>query len=85
MDVIHHILIGGRYFCLLFIFPNDGGRITEISDLNIIPGIRFPYGVGISRAQFFYVAFVFVMYVVLIRRIEKCKEVKIFNAGIRGS
>jgi hypothetical protein len=47
---------------LIALFPQ------EISDLNIIPGIWFPYGVGVSRGQFFYVAFVFVMYAVLIRK-----------------
>jgi hypothetical protein len=47
---------------LIALFPK------EISDLHIIPGIWFPYGVGVSRAQFFYVAFVFVMYVVLIQK-----------------
>jgi len=46
---------------LIALFPK------EISDLHLIPGIWFPYGVGVSRAQFFYVAFVFVMYAVLIR------------------
>ena len=40
----------------------------EISDLHIIPGIWFPYGVGVSRGQFFYAAFVFVMYAVLIQK-----------------
>jgi hypothetical protein len=50
---------------LIALFPK------EISDLHIIPGIWFPYGVGVSRGQFFYVAFVFVMYAVLIQKIEK--------------
>lgn len=45
---------------LIALFPK------EISDLHIIPGIWFPYGVGISRGQFFYVGFVVVMYGVLI-------------------
>jgi hypothetical protein len=40
----------------------------EVSALHIIPGIWFPYGVGVSRGQFFYAAFVFVMYLVLIRQ-----------------
>jgi hypothetical protein len=40
----------------------------EVSELHIIPGIWFPYGVGVSRGQFFYAAFVFVMYIVLIKR-----------------
>ncbi|MBS1661673.1 MAG: glycoside hydrolase [Bacteroidetes bacterium] len=47
---------------LIALFPK------EISDLHIIPGIWFPYGVGVSRGQFFYVAFVIVMYGVLIRK-----------------
>lgn len=40
----------------------------EISALHVIPGIWFPYGVGVSRGQFFYAAFVLVMYVVLIQK-----------------
>ncbi len=40
----------------------------EVSELHIIPGIWFPYGVGVSRGQFFYAAFVFVMYGVLIQK-----------------
>jgi hypothetical protein len=43
----------------------------EVSALHIIPGIWFPYGVGVSRGQFFYAAFVFVMYGILI---QKTKE-----------
>jgi len=50
---------------LIALFPK------EISDLHIIPGIWFPYGVGVSRGQFFYVAFVFVMYAVLIQKNRK--------------
>jgi hypothetical protein len=40
----------------------------EISELHIIPGIWFPFGVGVSRGQFAYAVFVLVMYVVLITR-----------------
>ncbi len=43
----------------------------EVSELHVIPGIWFPYGVGVSRGQFFYAAFVFVMYVVLIQQNRK--------------
>ncbi len=43
----------------------------EISKLNIIPGIWFPFGVGVSRGQFFYAFFVFVMYALLIIRHRK--------------
>jgi hypothetical protein len=43
----------------------------EVSELHIIPGIWFPYGVGVSRGQFFYAAFVFVMYVILILKNKK--------------
>ena len=52
---------------LIALFPK------EISDLHIIPGIWFPYGVGVSRGQFFYVAFVFVMYAVLIQKNRRVK------------
>lgn len=43
----------------------------EVSALHVIPGIWFPYGVGVSRGQFFYAAFVFVMYAVLIQKNRK--------------
>ena len=45
----------------------------EVSELHVIPGIWFPYGVGVSRGQFFYAAFVFVMYVILIQKNRKVK------------
>jgi hypothetical protein len=45
----------------------------EVSELHLIPGIWFPYGVGVSRGQFFYAAFVFVMYVILIRKNRKVR------------
>jgi hypothetical protein len=38
----------------------------EVSQLQVIPGIWFPYGVGVSRGQFSYAAFVLVMYIALI-------------------
>jgi hypothetical protein len=40
----------------------------EFSSLNIIPGIWFPYGVGVSRTQYVYAAFVIVMYLILLKR-----------------
>ena len=43
----------------------------EVSQLHIIPGIWFPFGVGVSRSQFFYAAFVLVMYLVLIQKSRK--------------
>jgi hypothetical protein len=52
---------------LIALFPQ------EISYLHMIPGIWFPYGVGVSRGQFFYVAFVLVMYAVLIQKSGKLK------------
>ena len=45
----------------------------EVSELHIIPGIWFPYGVGVSRGQYFYAAFVFVMYAILIQKNRKVK------------
>ena len=45
----------------------------EVSELHVIPGIWFPYGVGVSRGQFFYAVFVFIMYVVLIQNNRKSK------------
>jgi len=44
---------------------------SEVSELHVIPGIWFPYGVGVSRGQFFYAAFIFVMYVILIQKNRK--------------
>ena len=49
----------------------------EVSQLQVIPGIWFPYGVGVSRGQFFYVAFVFVMYAVLIQKNRKVKSIQL--------
>lgn len=43
----------------------------EISALHILPGIWFPYGVGVSRTQYVYAAFVIVMYILLIQRHRK--------------
>lgn len=40
----------------------------EFSSLNIIPGIWFPYGVGVSRTQYVYAVFVIVMYLILLKR-----------------
>jgi len=45
----------------------------EVSDLHIIPGIWFPYGVGVSRGQFLYAAFVLVMYLILILKNRRVK------------
>jgi hypothetical protein len=47
----------------------------EVSALHVIPGIWFPYGVGVSRGQFFYAAFVFVMCAVLILKNRKEQSV----------
>jgi hypothetical protein len=43
----------------------------EVSQLHLIPGIWFPFGVGVSRGQFCYAAFVIVMYIVLIMRLKR--------------
>lgn len=61
---------------LIALFPK------EISDLHIIPGIWFPYGVGVSRGQFFYVAFVLVMYAVLIRAATINSKIKKETFGL---
>jgi len=45
----------------------------EVSELHVIPGIWFPYGVGVSRTQYVYAAFIFVMYVILIQKNKKVK------------
>lgn len=44
----------------------------EFAKLHIIPGIWFPYGVGVSTTQYAYAAFVLVMYIVLV---QKSREV----------
>jgi hypothetical protein len=62
------LVLVAALFMLIALFPN------EISRLHIIPGIWFPYGVGVSRGQFFYVAFVFVMYAVLIQKNRQVKS-----------
>ncbi|WP_222429005.1 glycoside hydrolase [Chitinophaga polysaccharea] len=43
----------------------------EFAKLHIIPGIWFPYGVGVSTTQYAYAAFVLVMYIILIQRSRK--------------
>jgi hypothetical protein len=55
---------------------------SEISSLNLIPGIWFPYGVGVSRGQFFYIGFVCLMFAVLIRR-ARSENIKIHGLSIR--
>jgi hypothetical protein len=62
------LVLAAALLMLIALFPK------EISDLHIIPGIWFPYGVGVSRGQFFYVAFVFVMYAVLIQKNRKVRS-----------
>lgn len=48
---------------------------AEVSELHVIPGIWFPYGVGVSRGQYFYAVFVFVMYVILIQKNRKLPSI----------
>jgi hypothetical protein len=48
----------------------------EYSLLNIIPGIWFPYGVGVSRSQYAYAAFVIVIYLILIKRNKQLIEIR---------
>jgi len=48
----------------------------EVSQLNVIPGIWFPFGVGVSRGQFCYAAFVLVMYIGLITRHRRSPEIE---------
>ncbi|NLR80208.1 glycoside hydrolase [Chitinophaga eiseniae] len=43
----------------------------EFAKLHIIPGIWFPYGVGVSTTQYAYAAFALVMYIILIQRNRK--------------
>lgn len=40
----------------------------EVSDMHIIPGIWFPYGVGVTRGQFGYGIFALLMFVILIQK-----------------
>lgn len=42
----------------------------EVSALHI-PGIWFPYGVGVSRTQYVYAAFVVLMYIILLQKSRK--------------
>ena len=59
------LVLVAQLLLVIALFPQ------EVSALHVIPGIWFPYGVGVSRGQFFYAAFVFVMYVVLIQKNRK--------------
>lgn len=47
----------------------------EVSALGV-PGIWFPYGVGVSRTQYVYAAFVFVMYGMLIGKTRAANQVQ---------
>lgn len=47
----------------------------ELSKLGV-PGIWFPYGVGVSRTQYAYVAFVIVLFVYLLRRLWRFASVQ---------
>ncbi|NML22022.1 glycoside hydrolase [Pseudoflavitalea sp. G-6-1-2] len=49
----------------------------EFALLHLIPGIYFPYGVGVSRTQYVYAGFVLVMYVVLIQKNRESQPVAV--------
>jgi len=55
------LVLAALLFLTIGLFPQ------EVSELHVIPGIWFPFGVGVSRGQFCYAAFVLVMYTSLIR------------------
>jgi hypothetical protein len=56
---------------LAILLVSIGIFAKEVSDLNIIPGIWFPYGVGVSRSQYAYAFFALVMYIILIQKSRK--------------
>jgi hypothetical protein len=56
---------------LAIVLVSIGIFAKEVSDLNIIPGIWFPYGVGVSRSQYAYAFFALVMYIILIQKSRK--------------
>jgi hypothetical protein len=56
---------------LAILLVSIGIFAKEVSDLNIIPGIWFPYGVGVSRSQYAYALFALVMYIILIQKSRK--------------
>jgi len=53
----------------------------EVSELHVIPGIWFPYGVGVSRGQFCYAAFVLVMYLGLIIGHRRLLSPQVFGSN----
>jgi hypothetical protein len=58
---------------LAILLVSIGIFAKEVSDLNLIPGIWFPYGVGVSRSQYAYAAFALVMYIILIQKSRKTR------------
>jgi hypothetical protein len=56
---------------LAILLVSIGIFAKEVSDLNIIPGIWFPYGVGVSRSQYAYAIFALVTYIILIQKGRK--------------
>jgi hypothetical protein len=56
---------------LAILLVSIGIFAKEVSDLNLIPGIWFPYGVGVSRSQYAYAVFALVMYIILIKKTNR--------------
>ena len=52
-----------------------GQYAQELSAIGI-QGIWFPYGTGVSRTQFAYAAFDIVLFVLLLRRLRNCAQLK---------
>lgn len=62
-----------------FILLTIGLFPQEVSVLHIIPGIWFPFGVGVSRGQYCYAAFVLVMYIALF--VEHRRSLSSWSSG----
>ncbi|NLR56840.1 glycoside hydrolase [Chitinophaga polysaccharea] len=56
---------------LAILLVSVGLFAQEFAQLHIIPGIWFPYGVGVSTTQYAYAAFTLVMYIILIQKSRK--------------
>lgn len=64
----------GWLFLPAVILISTGLFAQELSQIHI-PGIWFPYGVGVSRTQFAYAAFSVVMFILLIYQAQHKKKI----------
>lgn len=69
---------GDRHWLMLLavLLISIGLFAQEVSALGVT-GIWFPYGVGVSRTQYVYAAFIILMYFVLIRKMKMVQPVNV--------